>query len=67
MTSVVLALVLALELDEPDAPEDAEEQPASAMAPALMIPVIRRSLSRGEVRFMSRSVHQVVVRWMSER
>ena len=66
MTSVVLALDLALELAEPDAPEDAEEQPASAMAPALMIPVIRRSLCRREVRFMSRSVPEVFVRCMSE-
>jgi hypothetical protein len=63
MTSVVLALDLALGgLDEPDAPEDAEEQPASAIAPALMIPEIRRSLCRREVRFMSRSVHQLFVR-----
>jgi len=53
---------LALGLDEPDAPEDAEEQPASAIAPALMIPGIRRSLCRREVRFMSRSVHQLFVR-----
>ena len=66
MTSVVLVLAAALELDEPDAPEDAEEQPASAIAAALMIPVIRRSLCRREVRFMSRSVHELFVRWMTE-
>jgi hypothetical protein len=62
MTSVVLVLDLALEPDELDAPEDAEEQPASAIAPALTIPVIRRSLCRREVRFMSGSVHQLFVR-----
>jgi hypothetical protein len=61
MTSVVLALDFAPELAELGAPEDAEEQPASAMAPAPMIPVIRRSLGRRGVRFMSRSVHQLFV------
>jgi len=52
---------LALGLDEPNAPEDAEEQPAGAIAPAPMIPEIRRSLCRREVPFMSRSVHQLFV------
>jgi hypothetical protein len=55
-----------LALAEPDEPAelDDEEQLASAIALALMTPVIRKSLGRREMRFMSGGVHQLFVPWV---
>jgi hypothetical protein len=53
--SVTLAAAAALLLD---AGFDELEQPAAASAQALIIPVIRRTLWRRVVRFMSGRLHQ---------